>query len=315
MELPNGLRNKICGKCGLMGHIKKFCKEEVYCKYCRVYTHSTTACRTYPATSSRKNTPEKRTQEDIDQEVNRRVQKDLLRILTDITTNRQIDMGNPEVAHPNQGLPQVKVPKQTVSGSNPYQHIPQQTKRVQELISELQRPSEVAEREHSANDNGQEMGVNNQDSILNQQWDDRLQLQPPLRPTNVSTLQAMDNPSQPNPATEASTAIPATRRQVETTVNTMQGQHTNTSETIEAQSTSTRVTNSQPNLTTPATNRPVEGSGTTQCSCQCQQSVRNLNPPTTQNQRQNLHTDYEDRSTTTSNFFREKKQTDDKVQA
>ena len=260
MELPNGLRNKICGKCGLMGHIKKFCKEEVYCKYCRVYTHSTAACRTYPATSSRKNTPEKRTQEDIDQEVNRRVQKDLLRILADITTNRQIDMGNPEVAHPNQGLPQVRVPKQIVSGSNPYQHIPQQTKRVQELINELQRPSEVAEREHSANDNGQEMGVNNQDSILNQQWDDRLQLQPPLRPTSVSTLQAMDNPSQPNPTTEASTAIPATRRQVETTVTTVQGQHTHTPETIEAQSTSTRVTNSQPNLTTPATNRPVEGS-------------------------------------------------------
>ena len=73
MELPSSIQGKICGKCGLMGHIKRFCKEEVYCKYCRVYTHSTTACRTYPATSSRKNTPEKRTSEDIDQEVNRRV--------------------------------------------------------------------------------------------------------------------------------------------------------------------------------------------------------------------------------------------------
>ena len=52
MELPSSIRTKICGKCGLMGHIKRFCKEEVYCKYCKIYTHSTMACRTYPATSS-----------------------------------------------------------------------------------------------------------------------------------------------------------------------------------------------------------------------------------------------------------------------
>ena len=52
MELPSSIRTKICGKCGLMGHIKRFCKEEVYCKYCKIYTHSTTACRTYPAMSS-----------------------------------------------------------------------------------------------------------------------------------------------------------------------------------------------------------------------------------------------------------------------
>ena len=59
MDLPSSMQSKICGRCGLMGHIKRFCKEEVYCKYCKIYTHSTTACRTYPVTSSRKNTPEK----------------------------------------------------------------------------------------------------------------------------------------------------------------------------------------------------------------------------------------------------------------
>ena len=59
MNLPNSMQNKICGRCGLMGHIKRMCKEEVYCKYCEIYTHSSTACRTYPITSSRKNTPEK----------------------------------------------------------------------------------------------------------------------------------------------------------------------------------------------------------------------------------------------------------------
>ena len=59
MNLPNAIQNKICGRCGLMGHIKRMCKEEVHCRYCKVYTHSTAACRTYPVTSSRKNTPEK----------------------------------------------------------------------------------------------------------------------------------------------------------------------------------------------------------------------------------------------------------------
>ena len=59
MNLPNSMQNKICGRCGSLGHIKRMCKEEVYCRYCKVYTHSTTACRTYPVTSSRRNTPEK----------------------------------------------------------------------------------------------------------------------------------------------------------------------------------------------------------------------------------------------------------------
>ena len=59
MNLPNPIQNKICGRCGLMGHIKRMCRQEVYCKYCKIYTHSMTACRTYPVTSSRKNTPEK----------------------------------------------------------------------------------------------------------------------------------------------------------------------------------------------------------------------------------------------------------------
>ena len=127
MELPSAIQNKICGRCGLMGHIKRYCKEEVYCKYCKMGTHSTNACRTYPATSSRKNTPEKRTQEDIDQEVNRRVQKDLLRILTSLATNRQIDVD----------LKQTDVPNQAVSGNNPYRHIPERTKEIQSLIGEI----------------------------------------------------------------------------------------------------------------------------------------------------------------------------------
>ena len=90
MNLPNSMQNKICGRCGSMGHIKRMCKEEVYCRYCKVYTHSTTACRTYPVTSSRKNTPEKRTAEDIEREVSRRVQEEMKRILNDLSTSRRV---------------------------------------------------------------------------------------------------------------------------------------------------------------------------------------------------------------------------------
>ena len=46
-----------------------------------------------PMTSSRKNTPEKCTTEDIDREIMRRVQQEMKRILTDLETNRQIDEG------------------------------------------------------------------------------------------------------------------------------------------------------------------------------------------------------------------------------
>ena len=195
MELPNSIRSKVCGKCGLLGHIKRFCKEDVYCKYCKIYTHSTAACRTYPATSSRKNTPEKRTQEDIDQEVNERVQKDLLRILTGLTTNRQIAIGTQGSTYPNQGSAEVGTSIQTLNKNTPYQHIPERKKEVQNLTGEFQHPPDVTEREHNANNTGQGTRANSQDPILNQEWDEQLQLQPPLRPTNVSTLGAMNGPS------------------------------------------------------------------------------------------------------------------------
>ena len=90
----NSIQNKTCGRCGLVGHIKKQCREEVYCKFCRNSSHSIRACGTYanflrvdPVTSSRKNTPEKRTTEDIDCEIAIRVQQEMKRILTDLETN------------------------------------------------------------------------------------------------------------------------------------------------------------------------------------------------------------------------------------
>ena len=84
MNLLNSMQNKTCGRCGLIGHIKKQCREDVYCKFCRNPSHSIKACRTYanflrmdPMTSSRKNTPEKCTTEDIDHEITRRVQQEM----------------------------------------------------------------------------------------------------------------------------------------------------------------------------------------------------------------------------------------------
>ena len=94
MNLPNSIQNKTCGRCGLIGHIKKQCREDVYCKFCRNPSHSIKACRTYanflrmdPMTLSRKNTPEKRTTEDIDHEITRRVQQEMKRILANSETN------------------------------------------------------------------------------------------------------------------------------------------------------------------------------------------------------------------------------------
>ena len=175
----------------------------------------------------------------------------------------------------------------------------------------------MTEQERMVNNNlRQPEEYHDQEPILNQQWDERLQLQPPLKPTNASTTQTTSASSRPNPTTQASTATSTKFRQVETTVKASQGQHTNTPETADAQPIVTKPTDTQPNLMTPATNRRVEGFGSTQCSCHCQQSERthNSNHSTTQNQRHNLHTDYEDGRGTTSNFFRQKKRTDENIQ-
>ena len=227
MELPSSIRSKICGKCGLIGHIKRFCKEEVYCKYCKVYTHSTTACRTYPAMSSRKNTPEKRTPEDIDQEVNRRVQERMLHILTDLSTNQQVAK-NPGTSYPKEGSKQMETPNQPVNENTPYQHIPERRQEVQNLIGDFQRPPEVTEQEHgTVNSAGQTRKNNYQDPILNQQWNEPPHLQPPMKPTNISATQATNNvinTRNANTTAGANMENSATRRQVEITVDEGQDQ-------------------------------------------------------------------------------------------
>ena len=173
MNLPNSMQNKICGRCGLIGHIKRICKEEVYCRYCKAYTHGTTACRTYPVTSSRKNTPEKRTVEDIEHEVSRRVQEEIQRILNDLSTSRRV-VNTQHVPQTNQNAERKNVTNQTLG-----QH-------AQNLIGDFQCPPEVFE---GATRNSNRMeGIG--DQILNQQWDKPPHMQPPMIPTIAPTPQA-----------------------------------------------------------------------------------------------------------------------------
>ena len=172
MNLPNPVQNKICGRCGLIGHIKRMCKEEVYCRYCKAYTHATTACRTYPVTSSRKNTPEKRTVEDIEREVSRRVQEEIRCILNDLSTSRKVATTQ-QTLQTNQSSEQRDVTNQARG-----QHI-------QNLIGDFQRPPEVFER-ITGNPNRMK---ETDDQILNQHWDEPLHMQPPMIPTVAPTSQ------------------------------------------------------------------------------------------------------------------------------
>ena len=172
MNLPNLVQNKICGRCGLIGHIKRMCKEEVYCRYCKAYTHATAACRTFPVTSSRKNTPEKRKVEDIEREVSRRVQEEIRCIVSDLSTNRRI-AGMQQTLQVNQGSEQKDVTNQARR-----QHI-------QNLIGDFQRPPEVFERITGNSNRMKEAD----DPILNQHWDEPLHMQPPMIPTVAPTSQ------------------------------------------------------------------------------------------------------------------------------
>ena len=193
MTLPNSMQNKICGRCGLMGHIKRMCKEEVYCRYCKTYTHAAAACRTYPVTSSRKNTPEKRTVEDIEREVSRRVQEEMRRILNDLSTSRR-------VANTQQTL-------QTIQSSE-RKDVMDQTRgqHVQNLIGEFQRPPEVFERTIGNSNRTKEID----DQILNQQWEEPPHMQPPMVPIAVPTPQTQYTTMN---TTNRKVEVPAERQQ------------------------------------------------------------------------------------------------------
>ena len=121
----------------------------------------------------------------------------------------------------------MKTPNQPVNENTPYQHIPEQRQEEQNLIGEFQRPPEVIEQEPSTSNNSKHtMENNNQNPILNQQWDEQLQLQPPLRPTNICTSRATNDITNTQPLNTTggvNTENSATHRQVKVTVNEGQG--------------------------------------------------------------------------------------------
>ena len=188
MNLPSSIQNKTCGRCRLVGHIKKQSREDVYCKFCRNPSHSIRACRTYanflrmdPVTLSHKNTPEKWMTEDIDREITRRVQQEMKQILTDLETNRQVDEGGKM----NQGFASKQQIKQNRSN---HQQIWAHANRVHNLIGDYQRPPEVPENTGNIQ-NEKSMGQQPKEAypILNQQWEDPPHMQAPMAPMNMNT--------------------------------------------------------------------------------------------------------------------------------
>ena len=272
MTLPNSVQNKICGRCGVMGHIKRMCQEEVYCRYCRVYTRAAAACRTYPVTSSRKNTPEKRTVEDIEREVSRRVQEEMRRILNDFSTSRRV-ASTQRIQQRNQSSERKDATNQTRG-----QH-------VQNLIGDFQRPPEVFERTIGNSNRTKEID----DQILNQQWDEPLHMQPPMVPTAAPTPQSQytttnttnrkvkvptEGHFQPNLPKEGwgtraeGTSTFATNQQVESQQENPQG---------------SQFFSRQGNVSTPTGHRPSEqfnGKECPGCSKSAKETLDQVNQPT-----------------------------------
>ena len=78
----------------------------------------------YPVTSSRKNTPEKQTPKEIECEINRRVQKEMVRILNDISMSRQV-AGAQKASQQMQIRRQEEATSQMNTEQTPHQSIPE----------------------------------------------------------------------------------------------------------------------------------------------------------------------------------------------
>ena len=72
---------RLCYRCGEEGHIRKYCNANIHCKFCKLYTHHTSVCRSYanfmrahPMASSRRTSPAKANgQQEWTQELNEEV--------------------------------------------------------------------------------------------------------------------------------------------------------------------------------------------------------------------------------------------------
>ena len=91
--------------------------------------------------------------------------------------------------------------------------IPKHGQNVQNLIGDYQRPPEVFDRDARSSGKAERTGGNG-DSILNQQWDEPLHMQPPMIPTTISISQ--QNPHSRSQTQAQDTVTNTTSQQVET---------------------------------------------------------------------------------------------------
>ena len=226
----------------------------------------------------------------------------MLRILTDLSTNRQVAASKQGMPHPNQEPTQKGGTKSALNDNTPYQYIPEQRQGVQDEIGELRRPPEVTEPERRVDNNlGQPGGYHDQEPILNQQWGEQTHLQPPMKPTEASNSQAVNNTNQATSTNNniAELEVPAIQRRIEVSRGEQQDNRDRPT-----------ISGEQPNATNTARNRRVEQTSCDRCNCQSQppRGTIEVNNPKTVNQRLNLHTEYEDGNSGDSKFFRGSKQ-------
>ena len=147
----------------------------------------------------------------------------MLRILNDLSMNRQVAGNQKASSQPKQDLQQKELPNQMNTKQMPHQSIPEQGQDVQNLIGDIQHPPEVFDQNPEISDNA-ELTEENRYPILNQQWDEPLNMQPPMVPANTMTLQ--QNPhgrAQIQVQDNTASSTNATSRQVEVPTTGCQG--------------------------------------------------------------------------------------------
>ena len=126
-----------------------------------------------------------------------------------------------------------------------------------------------------------------------------------MRPTNIPTSQSTDsvtNAINSNTTAGANVETPVTHRRIEMSRDEGQERQLNPGRPT--------VTDNQPNVTISVTSRQVRQTRCTHCSCHHQLlgGATDTSVPATENQRLNLHAEYEDRNNGTSKFFCGKRQ-------
>ena len=163
--------------------------------------------------SSWKNTPEKQTSEEIEREVNRRVQKTMMHILNDISTSRPV-AGSQMAPQQGQKLQQEGVNNLTNTVQMPHHSIPEPGRSVPNLIGDFQQPLETYDRDLGTSSTTQPETAA-QKPILNQQWEEPPHMQPPMVPPHPFPPQQPVQKGQQVPVQSTATnSTSVTNRQV-----------------------------------------------------------------------------------------------------